>query len=262
MLGRSVLALVGAAWLVAQTVAEPQAPTAEQDIVDGLAGDDVCEAGGGENGACGVELRQLRAQESAATASRHEQAGAEAGGKSGTEAEAGGAAQEASFGPDAQGTGMWGGTTWDDILLSIQANTSSDGSCQEDTYGTCSVFSCAESRGATKCSGGKCVCASGYCAKSGTCYPQAGQCVTDSGGSCSVLSCKSSRGATKCKSGKCLCKTGGCAWKGKCYPIADTGGSCSLLSCGASRGPTTCHRGRCLCKDGYVAVSGRCELLM
>jgi len=132
--------------------------------------------------------------------------------------------------------------------------------CEASTGGTCGVFSCSKSRGATKCIGGHCVCAHGFCAKAGFCYPMSSQsCMADTGGTCSVTSCRNSRGKTKCKHGRCLCKTGGCAWKGKCFPVTDTGGTCSLMGCSSSRGHTTCHRGRCLCRAGFVAVHGRCE---
>lgn len=171
--------------------------------------------------------------------------------------------EQASFGDNVEGQNMWTETTWGDVLMQMQVELNGtgipEGNCgTTDTYGTCSVFNCAESRGATVCSGGKCLCESGFCAHSGFCYPKASQCLDDTGGSCAVLGCKSSRGSTKCKSGKCLCKTGGCAWKGKCYPVTDTGGTCSIASCKSSRGPTTCHRGRCICQAGYVAVKGEC----
>mmetsp|Transcript_49877 Transcript_49877/g.161369 ORF Transcript_49877/g.161369 Transcript_49877/m.161369 type:complete len:271 (+) Transcript_49877:145-957(+) len=135
-------------------------------------------------------------------------------------------------------------------------------SCDTETGGTCSLLSCAASRGGTRCVGGVCKCASGYCAKGGICFPSSkASCVADTGGTCSVTGCSRSRGDTKCKAGTCLCKTGGCAWKGACFPVTDTGGSCSALSCDVSRGPTTCHRGRCLCKENYVAVAGMCVAL-
>jgi len=45
--------------------------------------------------------------------------------------------------------------------------------CQNNTGGTCQVFSCKSSRGPTTCSGWsggyKCLCKSGYCVKDGTC---------------------------------------------------------------------------------------------
>jgi len=228
--------LAAVAFASALLQAASQAGTSPpEESLAGLAEDDVCESGD-----CGLELRQLRAREKAAGVSEHVH-------------------QVGEFGNDITGTDMWKETTWGDILLEIEASMNSSGTCEGDTFGTCSVFGCGESRGATQCKSGKCLCAEGYCAKGGACFPKAAQCLEDTSGTCKVTSCASSRGETKCKSGKCLCKTGGCAWKGKCFPVTDTGGSCSLAPCRASRGPTTCHRGRCLCKEGHVAVSGRCE---
>lgn len=175
--------------------------------------------------------------------------------------------EDTSFGLDADGVNMWTDPTWDDIVFGeLKSNISSadesdeQHGCRSDTGGSCSVFSCSSSRGATECKSGSCHCRHGYCAKAGMCYPASPkQCLPETGGTCSVGRCKKSRGATKCKSGSCLCKSGGCAWKGRCMAVTDTGGTCSLMSCKSSRGPTTCHRGRCLCQHGYVAVKGKCK---
>jgi len=165
---------------------------------------------------------------------------------------------------------MWERTTWQDVLEEeglIEANASTaypavanaNQDCEDDTFGSCSVFSCSESRGPTECKSHKCKCAPGHCAKNGACFAKKNNCVLETAGTCSLLSCASSRGDSKCKSGKCMCQLGNCAWKGKCYPDTDTGGSCSVFGCSSSRGPTVCHKGSCLCQAGYVAVQGRCE---
>jgi len=225
------------------------------ELAEALASDEVC-APGDDSAECGLELRQLRAQHKKAHVKAHvsEALSAESVDVQASSDEA------VLFGPDVEGQDMWAETTYDQILLGITANLTSEGECLSmDTGGSCSVFGCKESRGATECKNSKCMCASGYCAQAGTCFPKKGQCLEDTGGTCSVATCSSSRGATKCSSGKCLCKLGGCSWKGKCYPLTDTGGTCSVKSCATSRGPTTCHRGRCICKNGYVAVQGSCQ---
>jgi len=227
----------------------------DDGILQGLEADEVCQAGASA-GDCSLELRQLRAAQMKVATE------AEAQTEQTQKIEEAAASEEGSklIGPDAEGQDMWQETTWSDVIADLQINQSAEGSsCDTETGGTCSLLSCAASRGATRCVSGACKCAPGYCAKGGSCFPSSpASCVADTGGTCSVTSCKSSRGDTKCKAGTCLCKTGGCAWKGACFAATDTGGSCSVLPCGLSRGPTTCHRGRCLCKDKYVAVAGMC----
>jgi len=213
---------------------------ADQDVLQGLAADDVCQAGDEQ---CALKLLQLRGEKASAEAKAQAEEVAQA---------------SVTFGEDAEGEDMWPEQdTWDSVLSMIQANRSS-GICDSDTHGTCTIKSCARSRGGVECKNGKCLCAKGYCAQSGTCFPQTGVCVEDSGGSCGIFSCKKSRGETKCKSGKCLCTMGGCAWKGKCMPVTFTGGTCKLMGCASSRGITTCHKGKCLCKNGYVSIHGIC----
>merc|ERR1719232_443602 len=95
-------------------------------IMDGLEVDNVCQPG---NNDCSVEMLQVRAK---------------------TQVEA----AEATYGFDAQ----------EDNLLEITPKANSS-TCETDTYGTCSLRGCDSSRGATKCVGGKCLCADGYCAK-------------------------------------------------------------------------------------------------
>jgi len=280
------------AWFGCQALASKVSDAAE--LEGALAADDVCTEGDTE-GKCSLELRLLRTQELKMRAKRAAAADGAADGTvdaGGEEQAAGDAARESleeqassSFGPDAVGVDMWTEATWGDMVAMLQSNASAEGEadyypgygphgghpghgghmhghsvCAAATGGTCGIFGCSQSRGATRCADGKCLCEHGFCAMSGFCYPtSAASCMADTGGSCSVTSCRSSRGKTKCKHGHCLCKTGGCAWKGKCFPVTDTGGSCSLMGCSSSRGPTTCHRGRCLCRAGFVAVSGRCE---
>jgi len=41
--------------------------------------------------------------------------------------------------------------------------------CDKDTGGTCGWFGCHSSRGEVECTGGKCLCKAGYCAKDGVC---------------------------------------------------------------------------------------------
>mmetsp|Transcript_58352 Transcript_58352/g.170609 ORF Transcript_58352/g.170609 Transcript_58352/m.170609 type:complete len:198 (+) Transcript_58352:80-673(+) len=148
------------------------------------------------------------------------------------------------------------------LQLRATSNLSSSSSCQQDTFGSCTVKSCHSSRGPAECwktKGFKCLCPDGWCAHNGACFPSHGQCATDTGGTCSLLGCKSKRGPTKCVNGKCVCEEGHCAHKGTCYPVSATGGSCQILSCDSSRGPTKCVNGKCFCRDGYVAVQGKCQ---
>eukprot|EP00932_Pfiesteria_piscicida_P018163 SRR837773.5029.p1 GENE.SRR837773.5029~~SRR837773.5029.p1 ORF type:complete len:254 (-),score=61.32 SRR837773.5029:58-819(-) len=232
----------------------------DEVVLAGLAADEVCEAGSD----CTLELRQLRARQQLAVAVEGEGEPAQAD-DDGEEAEEVEPAllQAGDFGPDAQGVNMWQEQTWGDVLGAIQANASDSGyGCETTTGGTCSMFSCKASRGATRCVSGLCKCAPGYCAKSGTCFPSTpAACLADTGGTCSVTGCRSSRGPTKCEQGRCLCTTGNCAWNGRCFPVTDTGGTCSYFGCDKSRGQTTCHKGRCICQMNFVAVDGRCVSL-
>eukprot|EP00928_Gymnodinium_smaydae_P053511 TRINITY_DN37489_c0_g1_i1.p1 TRINITY_DN37489_c0_g1~~TRINITY_DN37489_c0_g1_i1.p1 ORF type:complete len:236 (+),score=51.17 TRINITY_DN37489_c0_g1_i1:75-710(+) len=155
-----------------------------------------------------------------------------------------------------------------------QKNVKPTADMSEDTGGSCSILSCADSRGATVCAKRKCYCAQGWTAKLGTCVAKAGQCNAETGGSCAVLDCDSWRGETKCwgpnngtthvpgPKNRCVCKTGYCASAGKCYNQRHTGGSCDVFSCADSRGPTICHNGKCICKEGYFATQGgQCQKL-
>jgi len=90
-------------------------------------------------------------------------------------------------------------------------SASGGGTCINDSGGTCSLLSCASTRGPTTCINGACVCDSGYCAIDGAC-----SCPQDTGGTCAHLSCDGTRGPTNCVKGKCLCKVGTCAIKGMC----------------------------------------------
>lgn len=97
-------------------------------------------------------------------------------------------------------------------------------SCPRATYGTCSIFGCAKSRGATTCSSGECVCQPGYCAHRGTCIPEASydqeehSCQHNTFHTCRIHSCASSLGEVSCDgwlSGgagtyNCLCKDDHC----------------------------------------------------
>lgn len=245
-------------------------PADDRHMVEaGLEADDVCTTGA-TAGECSLELRQLRLEAKRQAMEVQQEREGQAGEYMEDDAEdveekegdAPLVVESWKFGLDAEGENMWAVPTWGDTVAMLQSNVSTEEAsrCDFDTGGTCSLLSCASSRGATMCSKGRCLCQEGFCSKAGLCYPSSpAMCISDTGGTCAVGSCSSSRGNTKCKSRKCLCKTGGCAWKGSCLPITDTGGSCSVLSCSSSRGPTTCHRGRCLCQNGFVSVKGRCE---
>jgi len=248
----------------------------EDGVREGLVADDACQSEG-----CGLGLLQLASRtqvEGVADAADDGKAAEELSEDSrGTAQDADVLLEEtleqtdADFGPNAVGKNMWSELTYEQaVLLDRQASSrrrsssnsgngsSSNGRCDADTYGSCSIQSCAVSRGATQCVSHKCLCKEGHCAQDGVCFPKPGYCQKDSGGTCSALSCSSSRGKADCKSGKCLCQEGNCAWGGTCLPATDSGGTCGYTGCKASRGSTTCHKGKCLCQAGFVARNGRC----
>mmetsp|Transcript_30748 Transcript_30748/g.57607 ORF Transcript_30748/g.57607 Transcript_30748/m.57607 type:complete len:373 (+) Transcript_30748:34-1152(+) len=95
--------------------------------------------------------------------------------------------------------------------------------CVADTGGSCGWMSCAASRGKTKCSNQKCLCANGYCADEGKCikfstFQRTQPCKhIDTGTSCRWSHCDAQIGHTKCDSltagkgtYKCLCKSHYC----------------------------------------------------
>jgi len=130
--------------------------------------------------------------------------------------------------------------------------------CLKDTGGTCRFLWCDTSRGATECSGGKCLCKPGYCAYDGGCAAPS-RCDINTPGTCSLLSCSKKRGAVDCVDGKCVCKPGACAFDGKCVAgcESDTGGSCRLFGCSSSRN-AVCEGHSCVCKPGHCALDGKC----
>jgi len=270
--------LVAALHLKGLAAQDPVAAAEEENILlEGLARDEAaCEAG---TEACGLELVQLRAHRRATEEEPKDAAGkaTEAAVESAEEA---GSEPSSNFGPDVEGENMWEDVTWEAVLAQFGGNTSytkaskephggsdnvpdadaDDILCPRDTYGTCSVTRCDESRGPSRCDRGRCLCQPDHCAFGGACYPRKPQaCKEDTGGTCTVTWCRSWRGTSACDGGKCMCKKGGCAWAGRCVPMTDTGGTCDYVSCSPSRGPSTCHRGRCLCQRGYIATGGRCE---
>lgn len=144
------------------------------------------------------------------------------------------------------------------VPITNATGTLGRGSCDTDTYGTCSVTNCHWSRGATQCMFGKCVCQPGWCAMNGACFPTREAMSVETGGTCSVFPCSGSRGKVECYQGRCVCQIGSYSSNGKCYRVTDTGGSCKLFNCRASRGPADCIANNCVCKAGYVAIDGRC----
>lgn len=281
----AVCAALAVGHLVAasEAIGVSASPSSDDDVLEGLATDDACQAGGE---GCSVELVQLRAHrkalESDTVEPLPEPAEVAANGNEPIAAASSREGEVPRFGWDTQGENMWDELTWEGVLAQFGANAStgipgndddkdeprSDGAppqddgdnCPTDTYGTCTVTHCAFTRGPTTCDRGKCMCKPGHCAFAGVCYPKrATECLADTGGACHIGWCRGWRGETACEDGRCMCKKGGCVWAGRCLPVTETGGTCGVVPCRPSRGPTTCHRGRCLCQRGYVASNGRCD---
>jgi len=95
--------------------------------------------------------------------------------------------------------------------------------CPINTYGTCKMMKCHETRGPTTCSSNECICEPGHCAYRGSCLEEAKfnkaehLCQHNTFVSCRVWGCPSTLGETKCDgflSGlgtyNCLCEDGHC----------------------------------------------------
>jgi len=88
--------------------------------------------------------------------------------------------------------------------------------CFQQTFGTCSIFSCAAKRGDTVCVEGHCNCAPGACSYDGVCYDK---CPKDTGGGCRFYECYAYRNS-ECSGWdggyKCVCPEGSCSVNGVC----------------------------------------------
>mmetsp|Transcript_72444 Transcript_72444/g.125601 ORF Transcript_72444/g.125601 Transcript_72444/m.125601 type:complete len:583 (+) Transcript_72444:103-1851(+) len=118
--------------------------------------------------------------------------------------------------------------------------------CTKSTGGTCLIWPCHASRGAT-CYESECICTGNSCSMDGVCVKADG-CAMNTGGTCSWFGCDSSRNAN-CEGGSCLCADGTCAAGGKCVdapaqptPVPEYSGpiTCSTVYAGPIRNQGTC----------------------
>uniref|UniRef100_A0A7S1LKV1 EGF-like domain-containing protein n=1 Tax=Alexandrium catenella TaxID=2925 RepID=A0A7S1LKV1_ALECA len=173
-------------------------------------------------------------------------------------------------------------------LSAAEIEARSNGTCTTWTGGTCTISSCAASRGATECSAFRCVCRSGFCEQNGVCRfntHRATQQYAGAWGAPTTGSWGMPGGSSWGAPAPTATAGWGAAW-GAPSPSAgwgapsawgtpgtvgstssgragnrDTGGTCMLGDCDRSRGDTHCSHNtgfKCMCRKGSRVVRGRC----